>query len=168
MAKAPPKADPKADPPAELPAAKPKKKRLLIAGVALALLGSGGAGAWYYTQQNNAPHAAKAEPPKLPVFVNLEPFTVNLQPDDGEQYLQVALTLQVDDEAQTEFIKLHMPQVRNRLLLLLSSKKASEISTVEGKNRLASEIVAQVKQPFAPKAAPQKVSGVFFTSFVIQ
>lgn len=164
MAKAPPQADPKP----ELPAAKPRKKLLLIAAVALAVLGSGGAGAWYFTQQNSGAHAAKPEPAKLPVFVNLEPFTVNLQPDSGEQYLQVALTLQVTDEAQTEIIKLHMPQVRSRLLLLLSSKKASEISTVEGKNHLASEIIAQVKQPFTPKTAPQNVSGVFFTSFVIQ
>lgn len=163
MAKAPPQADPKQ----ELPAAKPRKKLLLIAAVALAVLG-GGAGAWYFTQQNSGPHPTKPEPAKLPVFVNLEPFTVNLQPDSGEQYLQVALTLQVADEAQTELIKLHMPQVRSRLLLLLSSKKASEISTVEGKNHLASEIITQVKQPFTPKTAPQNVSGVFFTSFVIQ
>lgn len=164
MAKAPPKADPKP----EVPAVKLKKKRLLIAGVALAVLGSGGAGAWYFTQQNSGPHTAKLESAKLPVFVNLEPFTVNLQPDSGEQYLQVALTLQVTDAAQTELIKLHMPQVRSRLLLLLSSKKASEISTVEGKNHLASEIITQVKQPFTPKTAPQNVIGVFFTSFVIQ
>lgn len=163
MAKAPPQADPKQ----ELPVAKPRKKLFLIGAVALAVLG-GGAGAWYFTQQNSGAHAAKPEPAKLPVFVNLEPFTVNLQPDSEEQYLQVALTLQVTDEAQTELIKLHMPQVRSRLLLLLSSKKASEISTVEGKNHLASEIIAQVKQPFTPKTAPQNVSGVFFTSFVIQ
>lgn len=164
MAKAPPKVEP----PVEMPVAKPKKKRLLIIGVALALLGSGGAGAWYFTQQNSDPGAAKAEPPALPVFVSLEPFTVNLQPDNGEQYLQVALTLQVSDEAQTELIKLHMPQVRSRLLLLLSSKQASEILTVEGKNHLASEIIAQLKQPFTPKAAPQNIRSVFFTSFVIQ
>jgi flagellar FliL protein len=61
-----------------------------------------------------------------------------------------------------------MPLVRSRLLLLLSSKKASELSTVEGKKKLADEIIAQVKQPFTPQGGSTAISGVFFTSFVIQ
>jgi flagellar FliL protein len=61
-----------------------------------------------------------------------------------------------------------MPQVRNRLLLLLSSKKASEILSVEGKKTLSNEIVAQIKQPFVAQGPQQSVSDVFFTSFVVQ
>jgi flagellar FliL protein len=69
---------------------------------------------------------------------------------------------------EVEIIKLHLPQVRSRLLLLLSSQKASDILTPDGKNNLAKEIIAQVNKPFEAKAAPQSVTGVFFTSFVIQ
>jgi flagellar FliL protein len=76
--------------------------------------------------------------------------------------------LQVADQSQVDLIKLYMPQVRSRLLLLLSSKKASEISTPEGKKKLSDEIMEQVKQPFKLGAAPQNVTNVFFTSFVIQ
>ena len=98
----------------------------------------------------------------------MEPFTVNLLHETGEQYLQVALTIQVADQLQVDLIKLYMPIVRSRLLLLLSNKKASEILTEEGKRKLADEIVVQLKLPFAPNTEPQKVSSVFFTSFVIQ
>jgi len=98
----------------------------------------------------------------------MEPFTVNLQSEGGDQFLQITFTLQVGDAAQEEIIKAFMPQVRSRLLLLLSSKKASEISTVDGKKKLSEEIIAAVNQPFSPKGPPQNVVNVFFTSFVIQ
>ncbi|MES2000543.1 MAG: flagellar basal body-associated protein FliL [Pseudomonadota bacterium] len=167
MAKAPLKPDPKAEVKADAPAVKSKKPLFLILGVAALVLGGGGAGAWYFTQPKSA-HAAKAEPPKPPVFINMESFTVNLQSEDSDKFLQTAFTLQVKDDAQVELIKLHLPEVRSRLLMLLSSHKADELLSPEGKNRLAKEIIAQVNKPFEPKAAPQIVTGVFFTSFVIQ
>jgi flagellar FliL protein len=163
MAKAPPKPDTKT----EAPAAKSKKKLFLIVGVAVLALAGGGAGTWYFTQPKTA-HAAKAEPPKAPVFINMESFTVNLQSTDADKFLQTAFTLQVKDDAQVELIKLHLPEVRSRLLMLLSSQTADVLLSPQGKDKLAQEIIAQVNKPFEPKAAPQDVTGVFFTSFVIQ
>ncbi|WP_413436784.1 flagellar basal body-associated protein FliL [Sulfuriferula sp. GW1] len=167
MAKAPPKPEPKSEASTEAPAVKSKKPLFLILGIAVLVLGGGGAGAWYFTQPKSAQHA-KAEPPKPPVFINMDAFTVNLQSEDSDKFLQTAFTLQVKDDAQVEIIKSHLPQVRSRLLLLLSSQKAADILTPEGKNKLAQEIVAQVNKPFEPKGTPQTVTGVFFTSFVIQ
>lgn len=106
---------------------------------------------------------------KPPVFVVIDPFTVNLQSESGtDQFLQIAFTIQVKDEHQQDLVKLYMPQVRSRMLMLLSSKKASEINTVDGKKKLSEEIIAQIKQSFEPKGKAQSVSNVFFTSFVIQ
>lgn len=167
-----PKGNPKVVPIDEAAAAPPPKKSnaklYLIIGAAL--LAIGGGGAWYFLGRPPAdPNAAaKQEPPKPPVFIAMEPFTVNLQPEDGEQYLQVQFTIQVADEKQIELIKTYMPLVRSRVLLLLSSKRASELSTPEGKKKLQDDIVAAIKQPFTPQSAPQGVTGVFFTSFVIQ
>jgi len=151
------------------PSKKSKKKLFILVGAVLLL--AGGGGAWYFMGQKDgdgAAQAAKQEAAKPPVFINMEPFTVNLQPENGDQYLQVQFTLQVSDQAQVELIKLYMPLLRSRVLLLLSSKKPSEISTPEGKQKLQSEIVATIKQPFTPQSPPQVVNGVFFTSFVIQ
>lgn len=170
-----PKSVPKIVPAAEAaPAAAPKKskkKLFILLGVGLLVLGGGGGAAWYFLG-HEAPHGGaapvKVQPSKPPVFLNLESFTVNLQPETGEQFLQIAFTVQVVDQAQVDLMKLYMPQVRSRLLLLLSGKKPSEISTVEGKKKLADEILASLRQPFSPNAPPQTVSNVFFTSFVIQ
>jgi flagellar FliL protein len=98
----------------------------------------------------------------------LETFTVNLQGGGGEQYLQVGLTLKVDDQAQIDLIKLHMPEVRSRLLMLLSSKKSTDVLTPEGKMKLSDEIIAHLREPLSPNNPPPGVSGVFFTSFVVQ
>lgn len=149
-----------------VPAGKSKTKLFIIIGAVVVLLGGGGAAAWFLTQGSQHPGEAKSEPPKAPVFLPLETFTVNLQ--GGEQYLQTDITLQVADEAQVEGIKLQMPRVRSRMLALLSSKQASELTTAEDKKKLTQEIMAQLNTPFYPQGKPQQVIDVLFTTFVIQ
>ena len=153
------------------PAGKSKKKLIVIILAAVVLLGGVGGGAFFFlskkkTEGKKEEH--KEEVAKAPVFLPLEPFVVNLQSEGGDKYLQVQMTLQVPDEAQVTLIKANVPQVRSRLLMLLSSKDANEILTQDGKDKLIEEIIEQINLPFVPKGDPQKVSGVFFTSFVVQ
>lgn len=157
----------KADAKPEGAAGNPKKKLIGIIIGAVLVLAIGGGAAWYFTagSQPKKAEAPKAEPPE---YVALEPFTVNLQPENGEQYLQVQFTLQVANAENAQLIKDNMAQVRNRVLLLLSAKHASELNTVEGKRQLASEIAATLKAPFLEKGQPQNVTDVLFTAFIIQ
>lgn len=145
-----------------------KSKKMLIIGIVVALIAIGGGVAAYLMMQHKPKHEEAKEEAKVSVFLPLETFTVNLQADPDEQYLQVEMTLQVSEEKDTEIIKLHMPELRNRILLLLSSKKSSEIASMEGKQMLSNEIIKQVKLPFSGSKNTQKLTGVFFTSFVIQ
>jgi flagellar FliL protein len=172
------KADPKADA-AAAPAGGGKSKLIIIVLAAVIVLGLGGGAAWYFLHGSAAEETAEApkkeksskkkKKDEHPAeYLAVEPFTVNLQPENGDQYLQVAFTLQVDGPEQAELIKTNMAKVRSRVLLLLSGKKASEISTVEGKQQLAGEILAVVKAPFDAHGDEQEVSDVLFTSFIIQ
>jgi flagellar FliL protein len=158
------KADPKAD---AVPVRPSKKKLMVILIMLLLVLGLGGGAAWFFTQgkTDGAHKDVKIEPP---VFVAIDSFTVNLQPENGDQYLQIQFTLQVANLQQVELIKTNMPKVRSRVLLLLSGKKASEITTPDGKRQLSAEIIALLKQPFADKGPQQQVSDVLYTSFIIQ
>lgn len=174
--KAPARNAPEAE--TETPAAPPKKRRLLkILLPLLLLLGAAGGGAWYFLQDREAPapgkpgaaKAAKAVPAKPPVFATLEPFTVNLQHDDASpQYLQVGLTLKVADLTVVEAVKLHTPEIRNRVLLLLTGKSARDISTVAGKQALSAELAREIGQPLAGSVPAAAINAVLFTSFVIQ
>ena len=148
-----------------------KKKLLVMIIMGLVVAGLGGGAAWFFTKSSGGdgakPHKVEHKAEK-PEFVPIEQFVVNLQPENGEQYLQVAFTLQVANAAQVELIKTNMARVRSRVLLILSAKKASELSTVEGKKLLSDEIIAACKQPFADKGEPQEVTDVLFTAFIIQ
>ena len=171
------KADPKADAAAGAPTGSKKKLMIMIAAAVL-VLGAGAGGGWYFTQSDAHAEEAPAKDHKKkkkqhdedvkPEYVPVEAFTVNLQPENGEQYLQVQFTLQIAGPEQVQLVKDNMAVVRNRVLLLLSGKKASEISTVEGKQQLAAEIQAAVKQPFEKDGDEQDVTDVLFTSFIIQ
>jgi len=164
----------------EAPAKKKKKAslgKLLL--ISLPLLIAAGGGAWYFLGREapeepakragaKAP-AAKPVSNKPPVFVNLEPFTVNLQAEDsGAQYLQVGLTLKATDETLTEAVKVHMPEIRNRVLLLLSRKRASEINTLEGKKFLSNALTKAIAETLGGSPAAKSLDSVLFTSFVIQ
>lgn len=137
--------------------AKAGKKRLLMMAIAVAALLGGGA--WWYLQGStgdagNAEEKTKVAPALPPVYVALEPFTVNLQPEEvGSQYMQIGITLKIAGQVLADKLKEQMPEVRNRLLLTLSSKKASEIMAPEGKTRLAKDLQLDVTRILDPEAA---------------
>jgi flagellar FliL protein len=180
--------DPKAKEPAaagEAPAPKSKKKLIIIIAAVVVLL-AGAGGGWYFMKSKEAvkkpakhgevheeaeAEAEEAEGehgPAAPIFLPLETFTVNLLPDPDEKFLQLDVSIQVKKPEEAEALKAQMPAIRNRLLMLLTSKQANQISTMEGKQELSDEILAEVNKPFTKHGKPQKVTGVFFTSFVVQ
>ena len=150
------------DAPAQADAPKKKgKKLILIAGILVLALGGGGAGAWYFMRpaDPNAEKAAETEKPAQ--FLPLESFTVNLASNDGQpQFLQAGLTLKLKHDVKVDAIKERMPEIRNRMLLILSAKKASELLPVAGKQQLASELSDSVREIVGNAAAskPKKAS----------
>jgi flagellar FliL protein len=172
-----------------------KSKKLLIiilAVVLLVVLGGGGA-AYMFMQKGDHAEDGDEEVPEettkskkkdkkkeahvAPIFVNLDAFTVNLVPETGDQYLQVALSLEVEDPADDAALKTQMPKIRNNLTLLLSSKKASELLPKEGKEQLAEALKDEINSVITPPKKNKKgevtmpdgpVKSVLFTSFIIQ
>jgi flagellar FliL protein len=170
----------KADQKVEAPAGGGSKKLIIIIVALVLVLGAGGGGAaWYFMHssgdaghEEEAPTKKKKKEKKAgpPEYLPVDPFTVNLQPgeDGGEQYLQLAFTLEVGTAEEKENIKVNMAKVRSRVLLLLSSKKAADINTPAGKMQLAKEIVEQTSEPLEERGEKQDVVDVLFTAFIIQ
>ena len=143
---------------AEASPAPPRKKafnwKLPVIGVCV--LGMVGGGAYWFMnrQHSEAAKEVKVEPVKPPVFLPLDAFTVNLKVEEVPQFLQVGLTLKVTDAAAVDQLKLFMPEIRDRILRLLSSQKASVLLTLEGKGALATDIVTSINAIVAPAPAP--------------
>lgn len=154
------------------PAPRKSRKALYAILVVTFLAGNGGGWYWWTKQQAPAKQAKGAvEPRKPPQFVNLDQFVVNLQDDTTDHYLQTAMALEIANAETSDAIKLYIPIIRNRILMLLTSKQSREIATPEGKQQLAEAILKEVRLPLpVPKdgAADKGVYGVHFSSFVIQ
>jgi flagellar protein FliL len=147
MAKAAAKAKTEEADDAEAPK-KGKGKRFLIIGL-IVLLAAGGGGAWFFLQgkkgsvEESTESKAKARTPA--VFEKLDPFVVNLA--DRGRYLQVAMELKVADAKTAEQIKKVLPEIRNGILMVLSGKRAEDVSSAEGKLRLQLEIRHAANKP---------------------
>ncbi len=177
-----------------------KSKKLLIIGiVGVVLLVVIGVGvAWFMSSrqavdedgEEAAPRAAAAT--VVPTFLPMETMVVNLADAGGERFAQIGITLELADEKTSEKIKQYMPSIRSSILLLVSQRTSDELLLVEGKEKLASDIVREVSRPlgFGPvardkrpaadddedenapvkrrKAAPNPVRKVHFSGFIIQ
>lgn len=165
-----------------------RRKLILLAIAVLALLGGGGTAAWYFlgappespgartADLRPAKAAAKgkeaarqaAKEKKPSVFLALDTFTVNLQEEGNDRYLQTTVVFEISDEKATEEIKAQMPIIRSKLLLLLSSKRPSELAALAGKEKLAEDIKAEARKRVTFKSPDSGLLEVHFNALVIQ
>ena len=166
------------------PPRKSKKLLIIIAAALVVILLLGGAGAFFLMKKHNAENAEDEEvaaetnkggrkkggKESPPVYVAMDAFTVNLVPESGDQFVQLILSVEVADAPTGDRIKTYTPKIRNNVMMLLSGKKASELLTKEGKEKLVGEIRDQMNHVLAPGAKEDDapVKEVLFTSFIIQ
>ena len=141
---------------------------VLFSLLALALVMAGTAGAAYYYLGSNLGSTEVILKVEEPIFVALDPFTVNLQPNGRSRFLHVAVTLKMTDVKSQARVAQYLPEVRSRVLSTLSNREAESLATPENKARLSAEIMAVLSQPFAPNLPQQKVASVMFTTFMLQ
>lgn len=178
---------------AEAPPKKSKKLLIIILAVVLVVVLAGGGAAFFLLKKSDHPEdeeaAEETHPPKekekkkkkdpkaVPAFIALEPFTVNLIPEAGDQYLQVILSVEIEDAHEEPVVKQQMPKIRNNITLLLSGKKPSELLPKSGKEKLAEELRDEINSAIEPPTRTKKgdlimpegpVKTVLFTSFIIQ
>lgn len=122
----------------------PKSRKMRTISLIVLLLFSAGGAGFYFAGHRIAVegHGEPVQPEahQGPRFIALgENFTVNLQREDGDHTLQAGITLKTLQPELEAKIKTALPEIRSRLLLLLSSKKPSELLTPEGKKKLIVE-----------------------------
>jgi flagellar FliL protein len=155
-------------------APKSGRKGLILALVALLVLGGGGAGAWFAfggKHDPNAKAAKKDEGPKLPPrYINLDPpFVVNFEAQSSVRFLQVTIGVMTREQEIEALIKDNDPRVRNDMLMILSNQTYESVSTAEGKEALRTRCLDAVRTIVREMGGkPDKVEALYFTSFVMQ
>ena len=160
----------------EKPAGGGGGKKWLIPVIGGVLLAAGlGAGiAWYLSSQATEPQPTdevpgEAQPSGPATYVALEPaFVVNLADPGGDRYLQVEVQLMTRTPGLEEKLTLHMPVIRNRLLLLFSQQTVDGVRTREAKEALQEQALKEVQAVLTEATGSAGIDALYFTSFVTQ
>lgn len=118
-----------------------------------------------------APAAQSSGPARAdnPIFIKIDPFTVNLQGDQfANRLLYVGFSLQVGNNETRDFLMEHMPQVRSRMLILHSSQSPEGLATLEGKRALVNGILTTLAEPMSNNQPELLIDDVLFTEFIVQ
>lgn len=159
MATKPDAAKSEADEPVKKPAK--SKKKWLTGFIVLLILA--GAGAWFVLSQRYAltdgqEQAVQVKPKGPPTFFPLENMVVNLADPGGEKVAQIGITLELADSTVVDKVKMYLPAIRSDILLLISQRTAQELLQLEGKEKLAADVLRASSRPFADTTSVRKSS----------
>ena len=110
-----------------------------------------------------------------PTYIELPPYVKNLDPAEGERFVQANIVLQVvPDTKYASMIEESKPQINDIINRILASKKPSDIRTATGQDALGQEILTAINdalgyaRPAQPTGPWGPVIAVLFSSLIIQ
>lgn len=109
---------------------------------------------------------AAAQPDKDDIvgkLVPMETFLVNLAGTRGNKLVKINMELEVDNPKVEDEIDHRKPQIRDIIIILLSSKTYDQVTTRQGKEALRDEVKDTVNS-FLVKG---KIKKVYFTDFIV-
>ena len=156
----------------EQPAGKFPLKWIIIGVVVLVLAGGGYVG---WTMLNPQPDQTGADGGQAPdteavkeievgAMFDMDPFVVNLNEAGGKRYLKSKIEIEFVGEDVRKELTNRLPQLRDVVLLHLSSKTLDEIRSVDGKIELKNALIKRINQVLKQG----KIRNLYFTQFVIQ
>ena len=143
--------------PAEAIVAPPKSKKMLLIVLALVLIVvlAGLGTVMYVNKQRAAANLGDDERPVAkhvavgpPTYLPLDNMVVNLADQGGERVAQIGITLELQDAAAMEKVKQYLPTIRSGILLLVSQRTSEDLLKIEGKEKLAKDILREASEPF--------------------
>ena len=142
--------------------------------ILILLAGGGGAFYYYSTLAEKAQAAGKAANAQSkdgmpPIYLDLEPaFIVNFEHKDTLRYLQANFSVMARDQAVLDKVTLHMPAIRDRILILLSNKTYAELSGKARKEKLRLEILLEIRKIIGTSDTGHSVENIYITGYVMQ
>ena len=111
-----------------------------------------------------------AAPVKQPaLYESIAPaFIANYKHQGRQRYMQVSVALMARDQAELDALKVHMPLIRNRLVMLFSGQDFAALMTPVGKEMLRSQATAVVQEVAQKETGKTVVEQVLFTNIVLQ
>ena len=96
------------------------------------------------------------------------PIIVNFDARGRQRFLQAELALMTRDTDVVSAIELHMPMIRNSLILLIGGHLYEELQTAEGKELLRQQCLQELQRLMQQEIGKPGIEQVLFTNFVMQ
>ncbi|MHA6196484.1 flagellar basal body-associated protein FliL [Pseudomonas wadenswilerensis] len=156
------------------PAVKGKLKLILLLVLALLLaIGLSVGATWFFLHKSDSkPEAepvAAANVKQAAIYESMSPaFVVNFNQNGRQRYMQVSITMQARDQAALDALKVHMPVIRNNLVMLFSGQAFESLATPVGQEMLRQKATASVQEVAQKEVGKLVVDQLLFTNFVLQ
>ena len=148
----------------EKPKKSSKKLIIIIAGAVLFFSISGffAYTMLYSKKGGHEEDSKKGKDSEKAVLVALDPFVLNLA--EQGRFLKVTLQFELSDPAYQQLVENNTPQLKDAIIILLSSKSTEAIASPEGKLQLKDEILLRANQTIGKDV----IRNLYFTEFVMQ
>jgi len=106
---------------------------------------------------------------KAAKYLALDPaLVVNLAAPDSGRYLQVSVEVMTREDKALDDLKLHMPVIRNNLLMLFGQQTAEGLAGRDGREALRQLALTEVQKVMREETGKDAIEALYFTSFVTQ
>jgi flagellar protein FliL len=107
-------------------------------------------------------------PGKTALYYAIDPpLVVNFEDSSAVRFLQITMEVMAHDQKAIDSVQKNIPLIRNNLLLLMSNRNFQSMMSREGKEKLRSEALAEIRAVQKKEGSPD-VDDLLFTSFVVQ
>ena len=150
-----------------------KKKWLIYLVIALLVIVLGVTGTMLLTSKDEGDAEGENEGEVVmehseTFYFPIDTLTVNFNVAGRTRYLQLDIQLMTHDKAVLEAIEMHMPVIRNDMLLILGKQEMTNLSSIEGKEQLRVEIKQAVQHILTQQGEKGIIESVYFTRFIMQ
>jgi flagellar FliL protein len=106
---------------------------------------------------------------KPAIYYPMQPvFVVNFESQGRQRFLQVEVNLLLREQDVIPVLELHMPAIRNSLVMLFSGQVYEDLRTADGKEKLRQEALLGVQSVLQKEMGKPGVEQILFTNFVMQ
>ena len=84
------------------------------------------------------------------------------------RFVKASIEVMVRDDDVVDDLKLHMPAIRDAIIMLFSSKSEDDLITNEGKEKFRQEILQSIRDTLEGLTGKPGVEAVYFSNFVMQ
>jgi flagellar FliL protein len=154
-----------------------KKKLIILIAIGALLITISVGGTLYFLGFFNAEEASGedvvpgeiTEMKEPAIYYPLKPpFIVNYQSRGRQRFLQVSVTVMAREQDAIDAIQMHMPLIKNRLVMLFSGEVYEELHTDEGRELLRQKTLMAIQTILQQEIGKPGIEQVLFENFVMQ